>query len=474
MTIPRDDLPTLNDKLSWNKELDSLCNRILACRPPHVFGVHGDWGTGKTSFMRQLQWRLGANFAIDDSSIGRDPPFETEDCRKQRKHRKDLIATVWFEAWRYQGEPAPVVALLHEMRRQLAVVPAFQAKLKKLGMVTGRYLLGALGEAADKIGLECTIDPRRIQETGEKWEAEHYSVELATDSIRSLLTQTIKTLLPNKDGARVVVFIDDLDRCNPEAAFRLLEGLKIYLHVPNCVFVLGMNEQTLVDALTTKLPSAKDTASSTLQLRAAHYLEKICTDISRLPPPPDPPQHLGGWLANAEQREALILMTANLQCLPPNPRRLKALANQWWRFERRVPWPADGANQEIWATRVLVAAYIYQFHRDLWERWRFQPGFWKELIAWCCGEQRWQTGAMTIGYASDGTQVPTPVPPADWVGSLKLPERRSIQGDNDNFWSSSYPDPNAIEIFWIAPLIRAKRDYLAEQDFLPLLKSDYA
>ena len=98
MTEPHDDLPTLNDKLSWDKEQDSLCERILTCQPPHVFGVHSDWGAGKTSFMRQLQWRLGADFDIDDGSIGREPADESETCRAQRKHRKDLIATVWFEA----------------------------------------------------------------------------------------------------------------------------------------------------------------------------------------------------------------------------------------------------------------------------------------------------------------------------------------------------------------------------------------
>jgi len=53
---------------------------------------------------------------------------------------------------------------------------------------------------------------------------------------------------------------------------------------------------------------------------------------------------------------------------------------------------------------------------------------------------------------------------------LRLPERRvPSQGDTED-WGSNYPDPNAIEIFWIAPLVRTYRDRLLGIDFNALLK----
>lgn len=466
---PHDDLPTLVDKLSWETELDDLCDRIMNCKPPHVFGVHGDWGAGKTSFMRQLQWRLGGTVQAGDGSVSdSDRPIETAPWKELRRKRESHIATVWFEAWRYQNEPVPVVALLHEMRRQLGFSKAVAGKLKKFAAVGGRYMLGALGDAAKLIGAEAAVPSAdKIEQIGEKWEKTNLAAPLPTDSIRGFLSEAIKTLLPNGIDARLIVFIDDLDRCNSSAAFRLLEGLKIYLNVPGCVFVIGMNEQTLVDTIGKELSIPKDAQHAIVQLRAAHYLEKICTNILRLPPPPNSIDLLANLIDTAEQRQSLQIAIGDLRCLPPNPRRLKALANQWMRFAARTPWPVGNDEQQARSVQVLVVAYIYQFHRDLWERWCFQPAFWDQIRAWCCGELV-DVAPVEVGEKKEDRPQ---IKPPEWIGALKLPERRLPGQGIGEDWGSSFPDPNAIEIFWIAPLVRQHREKLLARDLEPLLKN---
>lgn len=436
MTDPtvHDDQPALEDRLGWDIERERIAQRITTCKTPHIMGIHGDWGSGKTSFMRQLEKR----FLPDDQPSSKSNP----------------IIPIWFDAWQYQNEPVPVVALLHEMRRQIPGMKQVKNKFKKTGEIVLRSLLSGLSGIGSAIGLQ-GISAEKVEQHAEKWEQQHLAQALASDTIREQLEQTIQHLLPTK--SRLAVFIDDLDRCNPKAAFRLLEGLKIYFSIPNCVFILGMNERILVDAIREEISAPKETSEGELKLRAAHYLEKICTDIYRLPIPNNPLEFFLHFIKNDDHRTTLrsAILTQEsdtksaIPCLPPNPRRLKALANQWLCFSQYQNFPKDKSKlQEIWAVRILIAAYVHQFHRDLWERWHFNPDFFRAISIWC-------------------TDEPSSTP--GWAVVLQL----SGKHDHTGTWTSDFFNPGDIDTFWMDSLISKYSDYLLPQDFTSLLNRTF-
>ena len=66
---------------------------------------------------------------------------------------------------------------------------------------------------------------------------------------------------------RVIFFIDDLDRCQPAVALSLLEALKLYLDLPGCVYVLGVDREPL--------EAVVGAHYATLGLRTESYLDKI-------------------------------------------------------------------------------------------------------------------------------------------------------------------------------------------------------
>ena len=56
---------------------------------------------------------------------------------------------------------------------------------------------------------------------------------------------------PNNER-RIVVFIDDLDRCLPESALQVLESMKLFFDIPGFVFVVGLDRDIVQRVVTSK------------------------------------------------------------------------------------------------------------------------------------------------------------------------------------------------------------------------------
>jgi len=443
MVVMLNDLPTIRDRLNREHVVLAKAQRLLSCKAPVTFGVHGDWGAGKTSFLKQLRYALDQSIDADD---------ETPSASLKTLNAKSRVVTVWFEAWRYQHEPAPVIALIQEIRRSVTAAAKIKNKAKKLGEVAFRTVLYSLDDAAKLLRLEAMpLGPGRIQETGENYEKENLQQRLGSDGIQSHIEQAIAMVLDGlgaKDG-RLVVFIDDLDRCSPESAFRLLEGLKIYLAVSRCIFVIGMNHQVVVDSISSCIPAASfpedvPSRSAFAKMRAEAYLEKICTSIERLVPVSDPLRVVREWTSSDALRTDLMKYQANPMMvqnfLPPNPRRIKAFVNELQRNHQSLRAIRDDSLDTVELAALIIISYMYQFHSELFQRWQFNPGFLTYLRKWVLSSE--------------------PKSSAEWppyLTCLELPVRYKKSEQTEPVVryerESMYPDPYAQNIFWIAPLV---------------------
>ena len=251
------------------------------------------------------------------------------------------------------------------------------------------------------------------------------------------LREAIGQLLPEKENpqSRLAVFIDDIDRCEPDVAYRLLEGLKIYLTLDNCVFILGMNQKAVEDAIGSRMGVATDNPKP----RAAAYMEKLCQNVWQLPTIRDPGEVLHYLLEQTVKDDVQTRIrdaVKGFSCLPPNPRRLKGLANLIGRLAPRLPSEPEllGEAAVIEARMLVIVASIYQFHPELYIRWEADSDFYKRIFDRC---------------NSDESDISV-------LQSLVLPEQRSetatepTPGDER---ASTYPDPTATDVFWIQPLI---------------------
>ena len=313
----------------------------------------------------------------------------------------------------------------------------------------------------------------KFEQASRQWDAENLAATLPSESLRKNLQETIRLLLPEADEqernagkSRLVVFVDDLDRCEPEAAYRLLEGLKVYLTLDNCVFVLGLNQKAVEGAIANRLAGGltDGDARKDAQARAASYLEKICQNVWHLPIPDAPGQLVCELVADGgdvppHQIVWLRKVVAQHQCLPPNPRKLKGLANLVVRLFARLPSDIEERidkerREEVRA--LLVVAYVHQFHHDLYVRWQANPSLYDTIGEWC------RRGVVETALK-------------DLLQDLKLPVAASdgpqdVEGERVSD-QIRFPDPTDASVFWIRDIVRGLSAQAVPALFAPYLQA---
>lgn len=461
----------------------TLAEQIAACTPPQVFGVHGEWGAGKTSVLRQLQQHLSDPGLSKLADIKKAQADALSSGRLKPSQYQSNTFTIWFEAWRYQHEALPLIALLQEMRRQFGLAMKLKDSVRAGSAMALKTLTGAFDTVAGVVGSESAklFNPGNILKAAESYDAEHFRARLPTDTVREFLEQAIDELLlglkrDRAENPRLVIFIDDLDRCSSDAAYRLLEGLKVHLNLPNCVFVLGMNQGAVIDLLAPHFSKKGD--DELAERRAESYLEKLCANVWRLPPVRDPLALLCHWLfvdvgaapsdvsigEKVLQQRVRGMSNADLmrRSLPPNPRKLKALANTMLALWDGGAKQALADDDQLSFQCFVFLAYVYQFHQGLYQRWVLAPDFFETMKDWAKGTAMLKDRqAIFAGLRLTAAQ---PLPTA-------TAEKSTSTSVNSAASQSLYPEPGQHGLFWMTPwLLHAEGGELATSDlFIRLL-----
>jgi hypothetical protein len=205
-------------------------------RTPLAIAIYGDWGTGKTSAMRWLHGLIDV--------------WKAEAAEDETRIR---VKPVWFYPWKYDKKEDVWRGLISEVIINTidvegTPVETVRRAAKQFGIFLGRSFLHVLAGVklkasapGDMAGAE--IDLASIKDIVAEYRDVSQPEKAYLNEFESSLTRWIKSTL--KANERMVIFIDDLDRCMPEIALQVLEALKLYLNIEKLVFVVGVDRHVI-------------------------------------------------------------------------------------------------------------------------------------------------------------------------------------------------------------------------------------
>jgi hypothetical protein len=269
---------------------------------PFTIGIFGPWGSGKSTVLKMLNESLAAY------------PY------------KDRFVRVDFNPWLYRAEGNMLIPLLNSLRDALEEDPSqrFLNTVKKLGEIILRL-------GADVLLKSFTSDKVSV-ESLEKLEKVYVEERGRTDSVIRRLRKLLASELAEvrKSGSKVVVFIDDLDRCEPGDIINVLEAVKLFLDLENVFVIFALDREVITRGIQIRYRDFKferDRASAI----GAEYLEKMIQLPIELFPLDS--EQIKGFLGRLSSNAADPKQQATVALLQtmvsPNPRRIKRLLNSF-------------------------------------------------------------------------------------------------------------------------------------------------
>ncbi len=233
------DEPTRDDLLSFAAVAGTVVDAVLDdALDPLAIGISGSWGSGKTTILRLIEADLAA--------------------RPLPKGQQVLV--VQTDPWRYDPSIGAKETLIGE------VLTALGSQIKESEGATGkaRKLLTKLKNRVDwskalqvaaKASLAFqlpSVDDLTSLVTTERAESE----EAESRGLAEFQAE-FKELMGSKELAhlsRVVLLVDDLDRCLYPTVVDTLETIRLFLAVSKMAFVIAADEKRVADALRDRFP----------------------------------------------------------------------------------------------------------------------------------------------------------------------------------------------------------------------------
>lgn len=234
-----------HDSLDFHAYSEVITEAIISTPTPFTVGIFSEAGKGKTSLMKFIEKEVLLEKANDEK-----------------------ILTIFFNAWKFENDDHPLLDLCNVIEKTIQknrssfdedIIINILDYIKYL-----KYAVVNIKTQIDNIKTEDSLN--NIEESFEK--------QLLDQSTFFQIFELLKGLekILNEQNLKIVIFIDDLDKCLPKNAIKMLESINLILDLKGLSFVLAVDRNIIENFLDNRISSRYD---KNQQYSGKIYLDKI-------------------------------------------------------------------------------------------------------------------------------------------------------------------------------------------------------
>lgn len=227
-----------NDILSRNGELVKFLGIIDNLDGNFFVSLDGEWGSGKTFFIRHLELILNClrkqvmGSELDENDRKVEAIINTNSF--ENMGMENTFYPIYYNAWLYDNHKDPIFSIMY------AIYMMTKLNLKESKSIMEKFL------SAMKSFEFWNVNPGNLIESfrNPSMLDSIKSLEETKNSIMSIFDEII-----TERSQKLVIFIDELDRCRPSYAVELLERIKHFFTDDRIIFVTATNKSQLIHTI---------------------------------------------------------------------------------------------------------------------------------------------------------------------------------------------------------------------------------
>lgn len=232
----------LQDKIGREEFVDKICGLVDFLKKDKNFclAINGAWGSGKSFVLGLIEEKLS---------------------------EKQEYIIIKYDAWENTFYSDPLIAILScildGLEDKLSKMKGYGKVAADLGKKKGKEIVDKLSESSGKIGFVAKIikgisevipdlkNVSLVTDTKDNQLAIFKSYKSLLHEIKELLNKLTEKVLVSNQQTKLIIIVDEIDRCLPDEQLKILERIHHLFDVKNCAVIVTMNQVCVAETVKT-------------------------------------------------------------------------------------------------------------------------------------------------------------------------------------------------------------------------------